>query len=136
QSRVREVSARTPRANLMVDAKYSESSVEAALLATVALPADRVDAVVFLGVTEDKLTSPVSAGENKGVLLKHDHVVRALIGPLAVDAKDRAQGNFPVRRILALAPDWKRSDLSIVAFVQNSRTGEILQALSTPLCRG
>ena len=110
--------------------------MEASLTATVALPADRADAALFIAVTESNLTSRVTAGENKGALLKHDHVVRELIGPLAVDSKDRAEGNFPVRRIVALAPDWKRGDLSLVAFVQNSRTGEVLQALSIPLCRG
>ena len=136
QTRVREVSSRTPRASLALDAKVADNTVEAGLLATVALPVDRADAALFIAVTENNLASRVTAGENKGVLLKHDHVVRELIGPLAVDSKDRALGNFPVRRIVLLAQDWKRSDLSLVAFVQNSRTGEVLQALSTPLCRG
>lgn len=135
QSRLREVSSRTPRANLGLDARSSNNVVEVALLATVALPRDRADAGVFIAITENNLTSRVAAGENKGVLLKHDYVVRELMGPLAVDSKDRAEGKFPVRRIVTLAPDWKRGDLSLVAFVQNSRTGEVLQAVSTPFCR-
>jgi hypothetical protein len=135
-SRVREVAARAPRAELALDATSAANSVEAALLAKVALPLDRPEAALYIAITEKNLTSPVSAGENKGALLRHDHVVRELIGPLAVDSKDRTEGHFPARRVITLEPDWKRDDLSIIAFVQNSRTGEVLQALSTPLCRG
>jgi len=136
QSRLREISIRAPRATVSLETRFAGNAVEATLHATVARPEDWADASVFIAITENNLGSRVTAGENKGVLLKHDHVVRELIGPLAVDSRDRAVGNFPIRQNLALAPDWKPSDLSLVAFVQNSRTGQILQALSTPLCRG
>ena len=135
-SRVREIASRTARASISIDAKFAGQVVEADVVATVSLPIDRADAAVFIAVTEDKLVSRVTAGENKGAVLKHDHVVRELIGPLAVDARDRAEGKFLLRRVVSLAPDWKVGDLSLVAFVQNARTGEVLQALSTPLCRG
>lgn len=135
QSRLREVSIRMPRATLALEAAATDKSVEAALSATIAFPQDRTDAAFFLAVTESNLISRVTAGENKGVLLKHDHVVRDLIGPIPIEAGDRAAGKFSVKRTLALAPDWKRSDLSIVAFVQNGKNGEVLQALSTPICR-
>ena len=105
------------------------------MAATISLPQDRPDAAFFLAVTESNLASRVTAGENKGVLLKHDHVVRELIGPIPIDANDRAAGKFSVKRTLALGPDWKRGDLSLVAFVQNGRNGEVLQAVSTPICR-
>ena len=136
QSKVREIASRTVRANISIDAKIANNTLEADLLATVSLPIDRTDAAVFIAVTEDRLASRVTAGENKGALLKHDHVVRELFGPLAVDGRDRAEGRFALKRTIALAPDWKQEDLSLVAFVQNARTGEVLQALSTPLCRG
>ena len=135
QSRLREVTNRTPRATLALDAASTEKSIEAALTATIALPQDRADAAFFFALTESNLVSRVTAGENKGVLLKHDHVVRELIGPIPIDAGDRAAGKFSVKRTLALGADWKRGDLSIVAFVQNTRNGEVLQALSAPLCR-
>ena len=135
QSRLREVTTRTPRATLALEAANTEKSVEAALSATISLPQDRPDAAFFLAVTESNLASRVTAGENKGVLLKHDHVVRELIGPIPIDANDRAAGKFSVKRTLALGPDWRRGDLSLVAFVQNGRNGEVLQAVSTPICR-
>ena len=136
QSRVREVSTRPPQAGLALEVKNSRDGIEVALNATFALPLARADAALYMAVTEDNLISRVTAGENKGALLRHDHVVRELIGPLGVDSADWVKGNFTVKRNVALAPDWKRGDLSLVAFLQNPRTGEILQALSTPLCRG
>lgn len=135
QSRVREVSSRAPRANLTLEAILKGNSVEAALSATVAQPLDRMEAELFIAITENNLSSRVTSGENKGVVLKHDHVVRELIGPLPFESKDRALGNFQVKRLFTLAPEWKRSDLALVSFLQNSHTGEVLQALSTPLCR-
>ena len=135
QSRLREVASRAPRANLSLEAIFKGNNVEAALLATVAQPPDRMDAELFIAITENNLSSRVTSGENKGVVLKHDHVVRELIGPLPFESKDRALGNFQVKRLFTLAPEWKRSDLALVSFLQNSHTGEVLQALSTPLCR-
>lgn len=134
QSRLREVSSRVPRAELAVDAGVSANAVDATLKANVALAADRSDAVVFFALTEDKLVSHVTAGENRSRTLKHDHVVRDLVGPIAIDARELATGRFQVSRSLALLPAWKREDLSLVAFVQSAKTGEILQALSAPVC--
>ncbi len=34
-----------------------------------------------------------------------------------------------------LDKSWKESDMGVVAFVQNRNNGEVLQALSVPLCR-
>ena len=136
QSRVKEIANRPPRAGLVLDAITADNTVEASLSANVALAADRADAVVFIAVTENNLSNRVTAGENRGVNLKHDHVVRELIGPIAIDAQERAAGKFTVRRAITLGADWKRGDLSLVAFLQNSRNGEVLQALSAPLCRG
>jgi hypothetical protein len=68
----------------------------------------------------------VQAGENRGRLLRHDYVVRTLIGPVTV-APDK-----PLRwqDQMALAADWKRADLGLAAFVQSTRSGEVLQAIA------
>ena len=136
QARVKEVANRPPRADLVLDAVAGDTTIDTSLVANVALVADRADAALYFAITENNLSSRVTAGENRGVNLKHDHVVRELIGPIAVDAQDRAAGKFSVRRSIKLGADWKRGDLSLVAFLQNSRNGEVLQAMSAPLCRG
>ena len=90
-------------------------------------PAVRPDDLVLLvAATQNGLASRVTAGENRGERLAHDFVVR----------------DFAVHRGLARAtstfkpaPGWNLERMSVAAFVQNARTGQILQAVSTPACR-
>ena len=89
------------------------------------------DAAVYLAVYESRLTSNVKAGENSGVLLKHDYVVREWIGPLSLD-----RGRLALSRNISLKPDQKGNDSGLVALVQNRRTGDVLQALQLPFCGG
>lgn len=86
----------------------------------------------WLALYENTLESRVLAGENGGKVLRHDYVVRRLIGPLQPDA----EGRLSLRRSIPLEADWKRADLGIVAFVQNKASGEILQALQRHACAG
>lgn len=92
--------------------------------------ATRPGSEVWLALYENNLESQVRAGENSGKTLRHDYVVRRLIGPLPPDA----QGQFPLRRSISLEADWKRADLGVVAFVQDKVGGEILQALQRHAC--
>jgi hypothetical protein len=73
----------------------------------------------------------VLAGENGGKVLRHDYVVRRLIGPLQPDA----DGRLALRQQIALEPGWKRTDLGVAAFVQDRGNGEILQALQRHACQ-
>lgn len=86
----------------------------------------------WLAVYENALESAVGAGENAGKTLRHDYVVRRLIGPLAPGRDLRAR----LSHVLALDPAWKRADLGVVAFVQDRASGEVVQALQRPLCAG
>jgi hypothetical protein len=85
---------------------------------------------VWLALYENNLESRVLAGENGGKLLRHDYVVRRLIGPLPPDA----DGRLSLRQLFALEPGWKRADLGVVAFVQDKASGEIVQALQRHAC--
>ena len=131
---VKNIAARPPRATMTMDYTAASAELDVALTATLPQSADRADAVVFLAITENNLSNRVTAGENRGVTLKHDHVVRAFYGPLGGEAKDRADGKLVIKRPIPLERDWKRADLSVVAFVQNMRSGDVYQALSAPLC--
>ena len=91
--------------------------------------AQQRDAAVYLAVYENRLVSDVKAGENSGVVLKHDYVVREWIGPLALDG-----GKLALNRSISLKPDQKLKDSGLVAVVQNRRTGDVLQALQLPYC--
>ena len=85
---------------------------------------------VYLALYENNLVNDVRAGENRGQRLRHDYVVRRLEGPLALPA----DGRLTLRQRFALAPDWKRPDLGITAFVQDRANGEILQTVMLSPC--
>jgi hypothetical protein len=86
------------------------------------------DAVLYLAVYQNDLSSEVRAGENQGVHLHHDYVVRELSGPIKTGV--RWVQAFPFK------PDWSATRMGVAAFVQNQSTGEIMQALRLPFCAG
>jgi hypothetical protein len=91
---------------------------------------DRKTAHPYLALYENNLSSQITAGENRGKRLWHDNVVRELAGPFAIDAG----GMAAIHHRFRLGPDWKRTDLRVAAFVQDERSGEVLQALSAGYC--
>ncbi|MBI3778866.1 MAG: DUF1223 domain-containing protein [Gammaproteobacteria bacterium] len=91
----------------------------------------REDAQVFLALYENNLTSRIEAGENAGKLLRHDYVVRELVGPFRLPAS----GASAFQHRFILGTDWKRDDLGVSAFVQNAATAEVFQALQRPACK-
>jgi len=93
--------------------------------ATIPDPAQRPDAALYVAAYENRLESRVSAGENRGRLLAHDHVALEWQGPYALGER---------RLKLALLPKAKTADSGVVAFVQNQRTAEVLQALMLAAC--
>ena len=88
-------------------------------------------AALYLALAESGLASKVIRGENSGVTLAHDHVVREWIGPVRLTA-----GAARVQREIALPAAWNRARLEVVAFVQDERSGGVLQALSAQQCAG
>lgn len=85
---------------------------------------------VWLALYENNLESQVRAGENAGKTLRHDYVVRRLIGPLTPNR----EGRLSLRQKIAPDAGWKPADLGVVVFVQDRATGEILQALQRHAC--
>lgn len=82
----------------------------------------------FVALYEHRLSTDVKAGENRGVTLQHDYVVREWIGPIEL------KGAATLRKTLALQRDWKVSDLGVVAFVQDTAGREVMQATALPVC--
>jgi hypothetical protein len=95
-------------------------------------PAQRDGAALYVAAYENKLASQVTAGENKGHTLAHDYVVLEWLGPF-----DFAAGTpLTERRALPLLPKAVPGNSGVVAFVQNRRSLEVLQALMLPACAG
>ena len=130
---LRDLAARPARASLTLATTLpatSPGTIEVAVNVSIPDAALRNDAALFIAVTESNLQSRVTAGENRGNTLKHNHVVRELIGPIPI----RVAGAIDIRRSVDIAASWKRADINVAGFVQNLRSGEVLQALSAPLC--
>ena len=79
-------------------------------------------------MVQSALVSDVGAGENAGKRLSHDHVVREWRAGLKPDAKGE------VREHVSFALPADTGPLAIVAFAENAATGDVLQALTLPLC--
>jgi hypothetical protein len=87
------------------------------------------DHVVAVALTEDGLSNAVDGGENRGSRLQHDHVVRAFAGP-------RQAGSHEMK--LDVPHDVDLARASVVAFVQDRRSGDVVQVarLALAACLG
>lgn len=81
-----------------------------------------------LMVYEDRLVSAVGRGENRGETLRHDRVVRRWL-PQALTA-----GAHTMQVEVPLPAEWNAANLGLAAFVEDVRSGEVLQAASLPFC--
>ncbi len=114
--------ARLKLSLLKADAKGLEVEASAVLLE----PAG--DAALYLAAYQSRLESRVTAGENRGRILTHDHVVLEWLGPFEIESR-RLE-----RRTLPLLPGAAAANSGAAAFVQDRRTGEVLQALLRSSC--
>ena len=83
----------------------------------------------YAAVYENGLESAVGAGENRGVVLHHERVVRQWIGPVPL-AGGVGAANASIERSGAAGR------FGVVAFVADASTGEVLQAVDLPACGG
>jgi hypothetical protein len=83
--------------------------------------ADLGHARAWVALYENNLATDVRAGENRNKRLQHDFVVRDIAGPFASGAFSYA---------FRIDPAWKRRDLAVAGFIQDLRTGDVLQALA------
>lgn len=90
----------------------------------------------YVAVYENALSSQVGAGENSGVTLHHERVVRQWIGPVPLVA-----GNAQIRREIRIQDtgtdvmDNPPADrFGVVALVENDATGDVLQVAELAAC--
>ena len=124
-SAIATAAARTARARIEMQAMVEASSVAVQADARLA-EAPRRELSIAFAYADSRLVSEVKAGENRGVKLTHDHVVRAFqTRPLTA-----ATASFSVR---LPRPAEAGAHPMLVAFVQDVASGDILQALALPL---
>jgi len=103
------------------------SSIDVETVATLVQPT--ADAALYMAAYQNRLETQVNAGENRGRRLSHDHVVLEWQGPFAFTGTTLKE-----RRKLALLPGASAAHSGVAAFVQDRRTGEVLQALLRSYC--
>jgi hypothetical protein len=124
-----DAAARVPsRATLSVEARPGERYVAVQADAQVADPALRRDADLFVAYVDGGLVSQVSAGENRGVRLAHERVVRTLRLAGTADQDGRIHATFDLER-----PHESGKRPMVVAFVQRRSNGDVLQTVALPL---
>jgi len=129
---VARINARPPRAAISLAlAGRQADTLAVEVRAELLVPGEEAEAALYLASYENRLVSRVAAGENRGRTLSHDYVVFEWLGPFAF-----AGGRAEERRTLPLLPKAVLANSGAAAFVQNRRTGEVLQALMLPACPG
>ena len=116
------------RAEITLEAEPQRGSIAIKASARVPSGADRKGVALYVALADSGLASDIKAGENAGAHLAHDHVVRWLSAGPSPDA------NGDMRWDVALPlPTEAGSASTVVAFVQNVKAGDVLQALALPL---
>lgn len=121
------INAKPARATIGLTADLRPESVRVDVAVGVAQARERARARIIVVLVQDRLVSVVTAGENAGKRLTHDHVVRQWHATPGLDSA----GELRERVAFALPAD--SGPLSVVAFAEDAATGEILQALALPL---
>lgn len=117
---------RKPQASLQLALDLAPEVVTVSGTASVSDASERPASQTWLALYENNLATEVTAGENRGKRLAHDFVVRDIAGPFPADA----QGQVTLDHRFAIDARWKNRDLAVAAFVQNARSGDVLQALA------
>lgn len=129
REKVRKVNATPPSAAISLRSAFSSDVLRLDAEATTQAGNDPV--VLYLAIAENGLITHVMRGENKDATLTHDHVVREWLGPFRLSG-----GKARVRRDVRLSAAWNRNRLETIAFVQDERSGSVLQALRAAACPG
>ena len=121
------IARQATRATLTLTANSTAGVTEASLSGQA--PAG---ALIVLTRYESGLVSDVKAGENSGVRLVHDNVVRdwIVLGHVATDGVVTFTQKLPART------DIRADRSGLAAFVQDAKNGEVLQAVMLPWCAG
>ncbi|HSR51371.1 MAG TPA: DUF1223 domain-containing protein [Acidobacteriota bacterium] len=130
---LREIKAAAHRGNPEIDVEVLERGPQTTALSIRLdqMPRDYKSPLkLMLAVTENGLSSNVARGENSGRHLRHDAVVRLLQSKVRIP--EDKQDALDYRTSVQIESDWERSQLRIVAFLQDGQ-GAIHAAGSTAL---
>lgn len=111
-------------------APVADGMFTARIAARLRAPHGEKAADLIVALFQNSLSSTVSAGENSGVTLHHDFVVREWRGPIPLSSGAMAETSIE----FALPSGEPIDSFGLAAFVAERSTLAILQALARPLC--
>jgi hypothetical protein len=127
---LQEINLQQPEADIALQAiADNEKQVQVDVHVEVADTGRRQHAVLYVALFENDISSRVSAGENRGKTLEHDHIVRELAGPFLLPS-GQAESRHDI--LINVPFGVNMSNAGIAAFVQNTADGRVLQALAAP----
>ena len=118
--------AKSPRA--VVSMKFTGNEVAFEVRG---LPAAVRNADMYLAVTESNVESAVANGENAGRRLRHAPLVRSLTSLGKLDTKK--DGAYSATAHLMLSPEWNRTNLRLVLFVEDNASHKVIGAATLRL---
>jgi hypothetical protein len=107
-------------------AQLTKLSEETVRLRVDNLPEGTRNADMFLAITESFIESDVHAGENNGRRWQQTGVVRSLTTLGHIDTKKAV--SYMADAKININPDWKRSNVRLVLFVQDRATRRVIGA--------
>lgn len=128
REQVRELNSQPAQAQIQLTAGRSSAGM-LALDVSAHSDAKLGSPALYLVISENGLVSNVRRGENAGRTLKHEHVARTFIGPIAL-----RDGAITVHRELPLPDSGHGARWELTAFVEDERTGKVVQALGLQPC--
>ncbi|HEX3099328.1 MAG TPA: DUF1223 domain-containing protein [Usitatibacter sp.] len=120
----------TAKAKIAIDATVAEdASIHGTVDAALEAGTTTKDLTLVVVAVQNGLASRVTAGENRGEQLAHDFVARDMASTALAHSSSHVAFDFkPGAR-------WAAPNMSVAAFVQDAKTGEVLQAVTTGACR-
>jgi hypothetical protein len=108
-------------ATIILRLDQNEASPQVKIAARATDPSKPIDPAIqiFIATTRAPFSNKVNAGENRGEILNHAHVVRQWLGPYLVNP----QG------VVNATATLQSDDQNIIAIAQNIKTGHVVQAV-------
>ncbi len=123
---IQRIGAQPAMANIRVQAQHTGTRWNATV--QVSSKIALADARWFVATYQDGLKTHVKAGENKGLLLSHNHVVRQWLGPYALSDHNSSSKLISIN----LQAAEKINQTGLLVLLENTKNGEVYQSLDMP----
>jgi hypothetical protein len=125
--------SRIPRVPIALKWVRSQACMRARNCSNVALTVGTLPSLahksdILLAIVENHLESTVPNGPNPSVKFRHVNIVRLMMR--IADADPAKPGEYSAETYLNVRPEWVRSNLQVVVFVQDRENRHILGAAS------